>query len=74
MRELTDQEWQTLTDVSNPSECLLSDGDTLERLIADGLIQWHANCYRPTPLGTEALLQHQSARDNQRNRKDAFPM
>ncbi|MCX5580494.1 hypothetical protein [Kaistia terrae] len=25
MRELTDQEWQTLTDVANPQECVLRE-------------------------------------------------
>lgn len=61
MRELTDQEWQTLTDIFNPAECLLRDGLTLERLIADGLVHMQANCYRPTPLGAEALLRRRSA-------------
>jgi hypothetical protein len=59
MRELTDKEWQTLTDVSNPLECLLQDGETIKQLLADGLVHMLANCYRPTPLGTEALQRHQ---------------
>ncbi|BCP53755.1 hypothetical protein K32_23720 [Kaistia sp. 32K] len=62
MRALTDREWQTLTDVSNPSECLLRDGETIERLLREGLIHQLANCYRPTPLGTEALQRRQGGR------------
>jgi hypothetical protein len=61
MRELTDQEWQTLTDVANPQECLLGDGETIKQLLADGLVHMMANCYRPTPLGTEALQRRQGA-------------
>lgn len=59
MRALTDQEWQTLTDISSPSECLLRDGETIERLLREGLIHLLANCYRPTPLGTEMLRRRQ---------------
>jgi hypothetical protein len=57
MRELTDREWQTLEDVADHLGCLLSDGETLDRLVADGFVSRLTNCYRPSPLGAEALRQ-----------------
>jgi hypothetical protein len=62
MRPLTDREWQTLMDLADPSLCLISDGETLERLVADGFVHRLTNCYRPSPLGTAALRQHATPR------------
>jgi len=67
MRGLTEREWRTLSDVSNPAECLLSDGETLERLVREGLVSFQESCYRPTALGTEALRNFQAAQDDSQN-------
>lgn len=58
MRPLTDRELQTLMDLMNPSLCLISDGETLQQLITDGFVDLLTNCYRPSPLGTEALRRY----------------
>lgn len=62
MRQLSEREWQTLRDLADPSLCLVNDGEILEQLIADGLVDQLTNCYRPSPLGSEALRHYEAGR------------
>jgi hypothetical protein len=69
MRALTDREWQTLMDLADPSLVLVGNGETLEGLVADGLVHRLTNCYRPSPLGTEALRRYRSRMLDQARRE-----
>ena len=62
MAEVSDGEWRTLSDISDPDGCLIHDGDIIEMLIRKDLIFFDVNCYRLTEHGATRLREQNEQR------------
>lgn len=58
-----------MMELADPSLCLVSDCESLERLVTDGFVHRLTNCYRPSPLGAEALRHYAAERPGEARRE-----
>ena len=58
MAQVSDEEWQTLADIADPTACLIHDGETIEMLVLKDMIFFDVTCYRLTEHGATRLREH----------------